>query len=87
MSDDHEQRIRTLEDAKARGEERDVSRDRQLAEIHYAVVGNGTPGLKTTVDRLVQREEGRTFWSRTLGATTIGLLVERGWHYMTKGGV
>lgn len=53
MSDRHEERIRLLEVAHARNDERDIARDRKIEEIHSAVCGTeDSPGVKQRVDRI-----------------------------------
>lgn len=46
--------------------------------------GNDHPGLKVTVDRLVQTEKRRDWVLRTIGAGFIGLLAERLWGFIVK---
>ncbi len=53
---------------------------RELVErLVHAIEGNGTPGLKTRVDRLEQTEESRRRWAGIVGATAFSGLALAAW--------
>ncbi len=47
----------------------------RVDEIHYSVFGNGTPGIKTRLDRLEQDWERRVWRGRAITTALIGAFV------------
>ena len=60
----------------ALAEQRKESKD-GIDSITHVLQGNGTPGLKTVVDRLVQSEKSRVFYFRAIIGSILTLLGER----------
>lgn len=47
-----------------------------LEKYDHILMGNAKPGLVTQVDRLLQKEEGRTWTLRTIAVSIIGLVAK-----------
>lgn len=62
-----------------------MEKTQKLLDKHSEEIwGNGHPGLKTTVDRLNQLEDGRRWWLRGFGISVVGLLAKEIWSIFTK---
>ncbi len=47
-----------------------------LEKYDHILLGNAKPGLVTQMDRLLQKEESRTWTFRAIAASTIGLVLK-----------
>lgn len=77
----------TVPEAVARVEEKVDGLTFKLDRLCLSIEGDGGidhPGLKVTVDRLVQTENRRIWILRTMGAGFLGLLAERVWGFIAK---
>jgi Uri superfamily endonuclease len=49
--------------------------DEKLDRLVYAMEGNGTPGLKTRIDRLEQNDARRKWILRLIATSVVGIVV------------
>ena len=75
-----EDKISHLSEVKTLEHNENRARLKELQELltrhDHILLGNAKPGLSTQIDRIVQREESRTWAGRAIAASTIGLVLK-----------
>ena len=69
----------SINEIKTQRKEDIVEINSSIKDLTKAIIGNGSPGLKTDVDRLKQKEEGRQWWTRGFMGAIIALVAKAIW--------